>query len=425
MGSTKIKLLYEGVAITQGDDPERPGTHMLDVSGDLLSFDYTDNSEGKADDLQIRLVDREGLWRKEWRPQKGAKLHATILPAFGAGELVCGDFWIDEIEVEGPPSTAIIRAVSIPIGADIRGTRKTRAWEGVTFRQMAKQIADAAGLDLYYDGDTIEIERVDQHEESDLALLSRLGGDFGYSVKVSDGSLVLYDQELLEDADAVATVDVAKGDGMVLHWLIRSKTRALYRAARVLYRNPIRKFVAEALKQHPHKTPTAPVYVAPKKRGKQRRLTNAQKKARERARQERAEKSFDRKNDRYLDSLMRKTLEDERRETDAVEVDDVEFLFYPDGAPVVGSVLEIAKRVKDLDEAKRLAERSLRNANRHEVEASLDLVGDAAMRAGQNINIIGAGDFSGKYHVDWARHSQTGRQRYTTALQAHKVLFYR
>jgi phage protein D len=426
MGSAKVKLLYEGVAITQGDDVAKPGAYYVDTAGDLLGFEYTDNADGKVDDLQISLMDRKGLWRGDWLPRKGAKLWASILPAFGDGELVCGDMWIDEVEAGGPPSVTTIKAVSVPLGEEnsIRGTKRTRAWEATTLEGIAKNTADVSGLKLFYQGDPVEVERADQHEESDLAFLARLAEDFGYVVKVGHGKLVVYDQELLEDADPVAVVDVGKGDGMVTRWDIRSKTRGTFRAARVMYRNPIRKLLAEAMKEHPIKVLKAPEYVAPKKRGRHRRLTSAQKKAREQVREDRAQKTFAKKSDAYLDSLVRQSREEERREEKEIEVDDVEFLYTPDGAPVVGSVLEITKRVKDEAEAKRVAERMLRNANRDEVVLSLDLIGDVAMRAGLNIVLVGAGQLSGKYHIDHARHGVRGGG-YATSVGAHRVLAYR
>jgi len=92
---------------------------------------------------------------------------------------------------------------------------------------------------------------------------------------------------------------------------------------------------------------------------------------------------------------------------------------------VAGNVLEITKRVKDADEARRLAERKLRNAHRDEVTLVLDMVGDVAMRAGLNIVVEGAGDFSGKYHIDQGRHTQSGRERFATSISAHRVLLYR
>jgi phage protein D len=375
-------------------------------------------------------MNRDGLWQSKWRPQLGAKLHATIQPAFGTGDLVVGDMWIDEFEVGGPPSVAIIRATSAPMEetkegqGTIRGTKRTRAWESCTFEQMATQISKDAGLHLFYEGDPVEIERTDQSDESDLTLLHRLGEDFGYVVNIADSTLIVHDLEILEDADPVAVVDVAKGDGMVTHWGVVSKTRNVYRSARVMYRNPIRKLVAQALKEHPV-AKDEPTFVPLKPRGKHRRLTNEQKKKREQAREEKHETAFGKKQDAYLDSLIRQTRDEERREEREVEVDDVEFLFTPDGAPVVGSILEITKRVQDEDEAKRVAERMLRSANQDAVTLSLDLVGDADMRAGLNFVLVGAGDFSGKYHITQARHSASGSARFATSVEAHRVLLYR
>jgi phage protein D len=425
--ATKVKLEYEGVAISRGDDDQaKTKSYMVDELGDLLACDYTDNAEGQADDLQVTLRDREGLWRNEWLPQKGALLRATISPAFGDGQVETGDMWIDEIEIGGPPGVATIRATSVPVDEEVRGTKKTRAWEAVTFRQMAEKIVKGTGLDLFYKGDSVEIDRTDQHEESDLALLKRLGADYGFVVKVADGKLVVYDQQILEDAESVAVVDVGKGDGMVKTWSIRSKTRDVYRAARVWYRNPINNFLADAVKEHQRAVKEhqqselkEPTYVSPKKRGKRRRQTNAQKEAR-------AKNRYEKKHDGYLDQLIRQSRDQDRRDEagEVTEVDDLDFLFTPDGAPVVGGVLEIEKRVKDLDAAMRLAERSLRNANKDEVMLGLDLVGDIVMRGGLNIDVIGAGKLSGKYHIEQARHS-VGSGGYSTAVTAHRVLVYR
>lgn len=423
MASTKIKLLYDGVQISQGEDAATPGKYMIDAEGDLLSLEYTDNADGQADDLRIELRDTEGLWRNEWLPEKGSKLRATIFPAFSDGQLDCGDMWIDEVECKGNPSISIVRAVSVPIGEEIRGTKKTRAWESVTFEQMVEKIAREAGIDVFYKGEAVEIERVDQHAESDLSLIHRLGADFGYSVKVSNGKLIVYDQEILEDAEPITVIDVKAGDGMVEDWGIVSKTRDVYRAARVMYRNPIRKLVSEALKQHKEREIKPPEFKAPKKRGKHRRLTAAQKKAKEQARWDRAQKTFERKNDQYLDSLMRQAREEERRDEKPVEVDDWEFLFTPFGGSVIGPVLEVERRVKDEAEAKRVAERMLRNANRDEVTLNLRMAGDVSMRAGMNVEIVGVGKLSGKYHIDSARHSVLGG--YTTNVGGHRVLAYR
>jgi len=427
MGSTQIKLVYDGVAITAGDSEPRKGTYTLDTAGDLLSFEFNDNADGQVDDLEIVVRNRERLWLSEWRPKRGAKIRASILPAFGDGELVIGDMFVDDFEAGGPPDIATIRAVSVPPKEEIRGTKRTRAWESVTFEQMAGQMARDAGLTLFYQGEAIEVDRVDQHEETDLDLLKRLADDYGYILKVSDSKIVLYDQEILEAAATVAVVDVGKGkgDGLIKHWNVHERTHGTYRASRVMYRNPIHNLVEEALKDIPKKEPKEPVYVPLKPRAKHRRLTNEQRKARDKLRQEKHDAAFQKKTDDYLNSLIRQARDEERRASGDVEVDDVEFFYSPAGAPLMGPVLEIERRVKDEAEARRIAKRKLRTENKKAIELALDLAGDVVMRASQNIELVRAGDFSGKYHIDQASHRVSGRSGYVTSVTAHRVLTYR
>lgn len=46
-------------------------------------MEYTDVLTGQADDLQLTLEDRDGLWLEAWFPDKGAALTASILTNIG------------------------------------------------------------------------------------------------------------------------------------------------------------------------------------------------------------------------------------------------------------------------------------------------------------------------------------------------------
>ena len=52
-----------------------------DISKYLKSISYTDNLSGEADDLQITLEDKAGLWQSTWIPEKGALLDAAKILA--------------------------------------------------------------------------------------------------------------------------------------------------------------------------------------------------------------------------------------------------------------------------------------------------------------------------------------------------------
>lgn len=221
---SEIVLLYNGVNIS------------ADISRDLIRFEYTDNSSGKVDDLQITLQDREGLWRDEWFPEKGAKLTASIVPAFGGGVLFCGTFEIDEIELSGPPQTATIKAVSTPVTSAIRGEKKTKAWEGTSLQDIAGEIATKGSLSLFYDATNIKYDRVDQRDESDLAFLERLCTEASLNLKVGNDQVVIYDEQQFETRQPVLTLAVDGGD--VMQYTVKTALTGVYKAAEVKYRDP-------------------------------------------------------------------------------------------------------------------------------------------------------------------------------------------
>ena len=53
-----------------------------DISTDLQQYlknvSYTDNISGEADDLQLTLEDKAGLWQSAWMPEKGATLDVSV-----------------------------------------------------------------------------------------------------------------------------------------------------------------------------------------------------------------------------------------------------------------------------------------------------------------------------------------------------------
>lgn len=51
------------------------------VNNDLISLTYTDNEEDEADDLQIKVLDREGTWLKKW-------LNSIVSDAAAGGEII-------------------------------------------------------------------------------------------------------------------------------------------------------------------------------------------------------------------------------------------------------------------------------------------------------------------------------------------------
>lgn len=208
----------------------------------LIRFEYGDNASGLADDLAITLEDKDHLWRGPWSPTEGDTIVARIKTINWDGPnefkyLPCGSFEVDTCDTSGAPDIVAIGALSLPAGATVWRQRNTRAWEKVTLKTIAADVAKRAGLRLRYEApDNPPYERLEQREQSDLAFLVDQAGREGIAVKVSGGQLVLFDEALYESRAAVC--DVVLGVDAVLSYSFNwSVSDAAYRACELTYTN--------------------------------------------------------------------------------------------------------------------------------------------------------------------------------------------
>lgn len=138
----------------------------------LVSIELTDNRGLEADQLDITLSDHDGLLAI---PPRGATLRLW-LGWSDTGLVDKGTYTVDETEHSGAPDTLSIRARS----ADLRGglkVKKERSWSTATLGTIIGAIASAHGLAPLVSAVLagIELLQVDQANESDANLLSRLG----------------------------------------------------------------------------------------------------------------------------------------------------------------------------------------------------------------------------------------------------------
>ncbi|HJU70392.1 MAG TPA: contractile injection system protein, VgrG/Pvc8 family [Paucimonas sp.] len=167
-------LSYNGRAITQ------------DIAPYVISATYTDHLTGEADSLEIELEDADGRWLSRWYPEKGASL-AYRFGYLDAPLIAAGRFDIDELELAGPPSTVRIKALAAGVQHAVR-TRRGRAYEKTTLAAIAQRIAKRHKMTLVGKIESLSIDRATQYQESDLAFLQRLAGQYGYAFKVTENN---------------------------------------------------------------------------------------------------------------------------------------------------------------------------------------------------------------------------------------------
>lgn len=225
---TRVRIVYDNKDISE------------DLAPFMDSFDFKDSADSIADDMSITLEDRQELWEGDWFPSKGSTLQASLIftnwNTEGDVEIPLGIFEIDEIEISGLPHKVKISAVSVPLNTELRGVKKSRAWEKIKISAIAKDIADKAGIGLYLNlRDDEEIERLEQKNESDLAFLTRIAKEKGYGVRCSDSQLDVYYIPDLDNNEPVTTI--SKATGKVGSYSFKSKARDIYKACHVKYEN--------------------------------------------------------------------------------------------------------------------------------------------------------------------------------------------
>lgn len=176
----------------------------------LKSFTFNDN-EGKSDEIQIELEDRERKWQGPWLPQKGDTIDATILlknwhKEGQDAQLKCGLFYVDEVSFKGPPDAINIKALSVPFAEGGKDTKHTRAWENAPLTTIMGDLSSSAGLALFYDAPDFIYDRVEQDKKTDLAMAKELAKKEGLSVKVTDGKMVVYDELAYESKGPITTL---------------------------------------------------------------------------------------------------------------------------------------------------------------------------------------------------------------------------
>ncbi|CQD62883.1 late control gene D protein [Yersinia enterocolitica] len=180
----------------------------------LMSLTLTDNRGFEADQLDIELDDSDG---QLVLPRRGAKI-AVALGWQGAALIDKGVFTVDEIEHSGAPDKLTIRARS----ADFRETlnvRRDQSYHKTTIGGIIKIIAERNKLTptLNKAMSDLTVDHIDQTNESDGNLITRLAKQYGAIAAVKNGNLLFIKQGQAKTASGkpipVMTVIRSLGDG--------------------------------------------------------------------------------------------------------------------------------------------------------------------------------------------------------------------
>jgi uncharacterized protein len=167
----------------------------------LLSLTLTDNRGFEADSLSIVLSDSDGLLAI---PARGV----TIELALGwAGQALIdkGSYIVDDVKHEGTPDKITLNGKSANLRAGL-STKKEKSWNGKTIADIVASIAAANDLTPKVSAALagIVLEHVDQTNESDVNLLTRLAQDHDAIATVKKGMLLFMSAGEAQSATGIA-----------------------------------------------------------------------------------------------------------------------------------------------------------------------------------------------------------------------------
>lgn len=344
-----------------------------DLQPYLESFSFNDKTGLEFDDISIVLNNESGLFYDDWLPERGDKVECTIITKnwdvndngeLQDGEYYCGSFEIDDIAANGTPSTVEIKAVSI-LNSSIRREIRNKLYENITLKAILQEVATRHQLRLSYqikdsDGkeDDIQIAKVSQSEQSDIAFLSQLASDNSCFIKIYDGQLIICDIDDLERQKPSS--QIYRGD--ISTYKFSAQSFDLYKECKVKYFDPKTKKPKQAKASH-----------------KELLVYNswANKLAKSRKSSSHKEPKPHYSTYSYLDSA---------------------------NAAGGGKVLYIRSAVKTLQEAMDRAKSELKKHNRGEWSMDITMMGNIDVYAGSVVEIYDFGRYSGWYVVDSVSH---------------------
>lgn len=166
----------------------------------FLSLTLTDKAGVESDEVTITLSDHDPA-APIALPPAGAELEVWL--GYDGQAEQMGIYVVDALDMEWPPNRLRITAKAAPLAASTSGqgstrlmlqTKKSRSWDaGTTLGALAQSIAQEHGLTPAVQEELagIAMPHVDQVNESDMNLLTRLAREHDAIAKPAGGALVL------------------------------------------------------------------------------------------------------------------------------------------------------------------------------------------------------------------------------------------
>lgn len=218
-----LSVIYKGKDISK------------DISSSLINFTYTDNEQGKADEIELLLENKKGLWSGSWYPEKGSVIEAglKLYDWNKMGEIInvkWGRFTIDELTLSSA-GTFSMKAISEKCAGAFSTEKKCRTFENITLKDMVTKIADENNMQLVYKAQkNTKYTKLYQLYYTDSSFIFMQCDKAGHKCKISDDKIIVYDTSIKNTGIKLKPSNVSAYE-------FKGKTFGTYKAAEVKYFN--------------------------------------------------------------------------------------------------------------------------------------------------------------------------------------------
>lgn len=192
----------------------------------LLELVVTDEAGIQSDELKLTLDDRR---REDGAIAQLPRIGTVLTVSIGYAEtrlVSLGRFIVDEVEMRSPPATLTVSAKAADMVGPFRSP-KTRSWDETTLGKLVEAIAAEHRYTPKVDSElgAIQIPHLDQTEESDMALLTRLAAKHDAVAKPVAGFLVLARQGAAKTITGLALPTIRLTVSDLAEWRYRHSAR--------------------------------------------------------------------------------------------------------------------------------------------------------------------------------------------------------
>lgn len=191
----------------------------------FVSMDITDQAGMDSDTVKITLDDRAPHIEL---PRTGAELDVSI-GYVSTGLAKMGLYVVDEAEISGRPNRLTISAKAANMRQAFKAT-KSRSWDQITIGDLVTTIAAAHGYTAKVSEafTNMLLKHIDQTEESDLHLLTRLARERGAVSKPANGTLLFVPRGELKSASGITIAPVTAVENDLTRWHVTMAERGKY-----------------------------------------------------------------------------------------------------------------------------------------------------------------------------------------------------